>query len=299
MNNIDFSRFGIKPESIKKRGSISVITTKDKKYVVKKNKRKIDSFNYLLSRNFNNFPNIYTEVNDDYFITDYIEELNIPKEQKLEDIVYLASILHTKTTFYKQVDDDYIKNIYESILDKLNSLYQYYTELQNIIEMEVYMSPANYLLIRNISMIYLSLRKAHEYLEKWYSVIKEEKKVRFSYIHGNLDESHLIENDDLYLVSWDKSRIDLPIYDIETLYKNNYMDINLENLLSIYESKYQLKKEEYYLLLTHLLIPDKIEIDQEEYLKTKKTTHMMLYLDRILLYLENDTKKTNYYQNHQ
>lgn len=290
--------YNIKPQSIKYRGSASIITTNDKKYVMKKINRKIDPFDYLLTRNFNNFPKIYSNIEDEIELVDYIEEKETPLEQKLEDLVHLTSILHTKTTFYKTVDDDYIKNIYESIINKQEKMMNYYNELQNMIELEVYMSPANYLLIRNISLIYLALRKSRELIEKWYQIIIESKKIRYAYIHGNLEESHLIESNDLYLISWDKSRVELPIYDIETLYRKNYQNITLTNILEIYQSKYQLKKEEYYLLISILLIPDKIDFNQAEYPRTKQVTNLILYMDKTLTALENNSNKPNNYRDH-
>ena len=290
--------FNIKPKSIKKVGSASIITTDNKKYVIKKNSRKADSFDYLQSRNFNNFPKVYSGVDDEVELMDYVSDNFTPKEQKLEDLVYLDSILHTKTTFYKNVDSDYKKGLYETITEKQNKLFDYYNDLQNVIELEVYMSPANYLLIRNISLIYLALRYSKEYLDMWYDIIQNDSKVRFSYIHGNLKDSHLIEGDDLYLISWDKSRIDLPVYDLENFYRNNFLDMNLEQMLNIYQSKYPLKKEELYLLIALLLIPDKIDVSLKEYPKTKEITNLILYLNKVLTYLENNTEKTNYDTNH-
>lgn len=288
----------IKPQIVKKIGSATIITTGNKKYSMKKNNRKADSFDYLQTRNFNNFPKVYSKPEDEVELTDYIEESLTPKEQKLEDLVYLDSILHTKTTFYKDVDEDYIKKIYEEVLEKQESMYQYYSELQNVIELEVYMSPANYLLIRNISIIYIALNQSRKYIDMWYSIIKENHKVRYAYIHGNLEESHLIEGNDLYFISWDHSRIDLPIYDLETLYRKSFLDISINEILEIYESKYPLKKEELYLLIALLLIPEKIDITQKEYNKVKQVTNLILYIDKTLSNLENNSNETNNYANH-
>lgn len=293
-----FDYFNIKPKSIKKKGSASIITTDDKKYVIKKNSRKADSFDYLLTRNFNNFPKLYSNIDDEVELQDYLEDRQTPLEQKLEDLVYIDSILHTKTTFYKNIDDDYKKKLYEETIQKQNHLFDYYNELQNMIELEVYMSPANYLLIRNISIIYLALRYSKEYLDKWYEMVKKDSKMRFSFIHGNLQEEHLIENDDLYLISWDNSRIDLPIYDLENIYRNNYYNVDLSDMLEIYQSKYPLKKEEYYLLIALLLIPNKIDITLDEYPKTKQTTNLILYINKVLIYLENNSNKANNHTHH-
>ncbi len=290
----------IKPHSIKKIGSATIITSSDDhKYVVKRNNRKADSFDYLQTRNFNHFPRVYSNLQDEVELTDYIEESETPKEQKLQDLVYLTSILHTKTTFYKDVDDDYIKKIYEDLLEKQTNIYQYYSDLQNMIELEVYMSPANYLLIRNISLIYMALNQSRKYIEEWYRIIRNNHKVRYAYIHGNLEESHLLEGNDLYLISWDHSRVDLPIYDLEIFYRKSFLDIGLREILEIYESKYPFKKEEYYLLLALLLLPEKIDITLKEYSRVKKVTNLILYIDKTLSFLENNSKKANHHTQHQ
>lgn len=291
--------YNIKPKSIKHKGMATIITTDNKKYVLKEVNKNQDFFNYLQLRNFNNFPNIYSSSLDKFQLTDYVEDNNIPVDQRLEDLIYLVSILHTKTTFYKNVDDDYVKEIYENTINKLNKIYKYYNDIQDMIELEVYMTPANYLLIRNISNIYLAIRQSRKYIEKWYSIIKNEHRIRCAYIHGNLSSSHLIENGDLYFISWDKSRIDLPIYDLEILYRNSFLDISLDSLLEIYQLKYPLKKEELYLLLSLLLIPDKIDLELAEYSKIKQVTNVVLYIEKILFYLKNNTNKSNYDTPHQ
>lgn len=283
----------LKPISIKHIGKITIVTTSDKKYALKKQNRKSDFYDYLLTRSFTNFPKIYSKTDDEYELMDYIEDQEIPIEQKLEDIAYISSILHLKTTFDKDVDLDYLKEIYENLINKQSHLLKYYQELQDIIEEEIYMSPSNYLLIRNISKIYVLLSKSREYLDKWYDIVKNSKNIRYSFIHGNLSDKHILENGNIYLISWDKARIDLPVYEIDTLYKNNYMNINIKEYLSIYESKFPLKKEEKYLLLSLLLIPNKIDFTLQELSKIKQVSSLVMYVDKVLRQLEGYSEKTN------
>ena len=152
-----FNKLGIEPSSIKKIGKVTIINNK---YVIKKMTRNSDFYDYLLTHNFNYFPKIYSDINDEIELMDYINETEIPNEQKLEDLTYLVSILHLNTQFDKNVDLDKIKEIYETTIDKLNELLVYYQKIQDIIEEEIYMSPANYLLIRNISTLYLAIKKS-------------------------------------------------------------------------------------------------------------------------------------------
>ena len=285
-----FDFLEIKPSTIRKIGKCSIV---NEKYIYKENKRRADYYEYLLTRNFNYFPNIYSKVDDEIELMDYIISKDVPTAQKIEDLAYITSILHLCTTFDKLIDLDSIKEIYETTTDKLDQLYNYFYDLQNQIEEELYMSPANYLLIRNMSLIYQSIALSKEYIDKWYELVKDTRNIRYSYIHGNLNTSHLLEGDKLYLISWDKSRIDLPIYDLITLYQNSYLDISLSSILKIYENKYPLKKEEKFLLFSKLLIPRKIGEYQLEFLKTKDVSDLIIYLEGLYNYLKNDSKKTN------
>ena len=62
------------------------------------------------------------------------------------DMVHLLSLLHSKTTFYREVDIDKNKKIYEDIVNDIDYLNNYYNELISLIEKDVYMSPSYYLM---------------------------------------------------------------------------------------------------------------------------------------------------------
>jgi len=281
---------GIKIQSIRKLKSQTIINNK---YIYKKMSRKSDLYDYLLTRGFNHFPRSYSKVCDEIELMDYINSKDIPKEQRLEDLVYITSILHLNTSFDKVIDIDKIKEIYENTNKKLEYIKKYYLDKQNEIEEEIYMSPSNYLLIRNISTLYKSIDLSKYYLDKWYSIVKDNTNIRYSFIHGNLKDDNILEDDNIYLISWDKSRIDFPIIDLEILYKNNYLDINIDTILSIYQNKYKLKEEEIFLLFSYLLIPSVIKKNNGEYLKTKDVSNTILYFDKTYNILKDYSKKSN------
>ena len=284
------NKLGIKIQSIRKIKSQTVINNK---YIYKKMKRKSDLYDYLQTRNFNYFPRNYSKVGDEIELMDYINSKDIPKEQRLEDLVYITSILHLNTSFDKEIDIDKIKEIYENTINKLEYLKKYYLDRQNEIEEEIYMSPSNYLLIRNISNLYKSLDLSKYYLDKWYSIVKNDSNIRYSFIHGNLKDDNILEDDNIYLISWDKSKIDFPIIDLEILYRNNYLDISLDTILSIYQKKYFLKESEKYLLFSYLLIPSVIKENNSSYLRTKEVSSIILYFDKTYNLLKNYSKESN------
>lgn len=273
-------RNGLEPKKIQKNKSSTIIETNDKKkYVLKEYtadmKRKFD---YLSSRNFNFFPASFDL--DKYNVYEYIENNDISDEERLYDIMDLISLLHTKTTRYKNIDIDDYKIIYEEIDKELNYLNSYYTELNDLIDEEIYMAPSKYLLARNISKIYSALYFCREELENWYDLVKNSTKTRVAYIHNNLELSHLLRNDNPYLISWEKSKVDLPIYDIYNLYRKYYKLTDFDVLLNNYQKRYPLKEEEIKLLFIKISIPLKIEFTKDEFSNTKKVKDLLEYLTR-------------------
>ena len=250
----------------------------DNKYAIKKkNKSLNNTFNYLLSRSFDYFPEVIKE-DDEYIYYKYIEDIKEPNEQKMVDIMILLSILHNKTTIYKELDIDEYKYIYESTSKVIAETYNYYNELMNNIDEQVYMSPSNYLIARNISLIYGTLNYAKEHIDSWYKMIENQRKTRVVTIHNNLSLDHYLKQDKPYFISWDKSKIDIPIYDLIILYKKHYLEYDFIDLLKIYLNKYPLKKEEMTLFLTLISIPDKI-------IKTNSEYKTVLEVRRIIDYI--------------
>ena len=250
-------KYNIVPTKIVKNNNVFII---DDKYVVKENKNK-DIYHYLDDRSFKYYPKIVNKVDDDYLITEYIKEEDTTDRTKIEYMIDLTALLHNKTTFYKKVDVADKKEIYEDTMKKINDIFKYYDSYMVDIESKEIYSPSEYLLAVNISIIFSSLYKAKERLDSWYENIKDKDKVRYVINHNNLDVSHFIKSDNKYLTSWDKASIGLPIYDLYNLFTKKMYDYDL--ILDSYTSSYPLLDYEKELLLIFLLIPHKIEKEDE------------------------------------
>lgn len=247
-------------------------------FVKKKKKREIDNiYNYLLSRSFDYFPEVLNE-DDEYIYYRYINDIDEPREQKMVDLVNLVSLLHNKTTFYKEVDIDNYKYIYESISKEIEDTYSYYNIVMDNIESEVYMSPSNYLIARNITIIYNALRYSKRNIDRWYKMIENSRKLRVVMTHNNLSLDHYLKNDRPYLISFDRARIDMPLNDLVSLYKKHYLDFEFSDLLKIYLSKYPLSESEMILFLTIISIPDKIPNNDSEYMRVLSIRRIIDYV---------------------
>lgn len=284
-------RNNLKTRSYRKLGKTIVVDTNIGKKVIKQ-KSNNDIYTYLESRNFTYFPNVIED--DKYEILDYEEEIETPNDQKMLDMVRLIALLHNKTTYYKEVVEDDYKKIYEDINNNIDYLNSYYTDIITIIESKEYMSPSEYLLARGISKIFNSLNYSKYEIDNWYNEIKEKRKQRYVVLHNNLDISHFIRNKGAYLISWEKSKIDIPIFDFYKLYKNNCLDYDFSSLLKEYEKDYPLLNEERKLLFILISLPDKIEFDSTEYEMCKKISKLLDYLYKtdnlISPYYSEDTK---------
>jgi hypothetical protein len=277
--------YNLKPTRYKKNGQVYFVESDGKTYAIKKkNKYKDEIYKYLDSRHFNYYPDVLND-DEEYEVTSYIEDIDYPKEQKIMDLIDLVALLHSKTTFYKEIEKDYFKKTYEDIEGNIEYLEEYYNDLIEVIEKEVYTSPSSYLLARNINLIFSSLYYAKEEIEKWYDMVQSKNRARFVVLHNNLKLEHFLKNQNSYLTSWDQSRIDIPIFDLYKLYKNHADNFDFELLLKEYEKKYPLLEEERTLLFILISIPPKLEFNDSMFDTCKIFTKEidLLYKTRLLI----------------
>lgn len=261
-------RSDLRAYSYKTIGNVIIVSTNDGKYAIKINNNKDNIFNYLNSRNFYYYPEIIKK--DKYILSRYIEDLDIPDEQRIIDLVDLISLLHSKTTHYQENMEDEYKKIYEDLSNNYEYLYEYYNDVISILDERVFYSPSEYLLSTNISLIFSSINIGKQYIENWLKIIDGKNTMRKAVVHNNLKLSHFIRNDKDYLISWDKSKIDIPIFDLYNLYNNHYSDFDFYEVLKRYESNYPLKNEERDLLFILITMPSKIEFNGTDYDKCIK-----------------------------
>lgn len=260
-----FDRNNIITKKITLKKNVKIIDTGDNKLVIKKRERNLDDlFKYLKTRSFDYFPQIIYKTTN-YDIYEYIDDVEIPKEEKALDIIRLTTMLHSKTTFYKDIDEDYYKEIYENTIERIDYLNNYYNDIASIIEKEEFMSPSNYLFIRNITKIFQALNYCKYNIDKWYDIINEKKRIRIVNLHNDLSLEHYLVGDRPCLISWNKSKKDMPIYDIIKMYKKYYLELDFCELLRNYERQYPLLPEEKILFFVFLSLPNKLEFNKTEY----------------------------------
>lgn len=273
----------LKVDKYTMKGKTMIVNTPLGQFALKKGN--LDNiYKYLLSRNFEYFPKVI-DSNEDSTIYEFVDDVKYDNEQRAFDLIHTIALLHSKTTYYKDVDIDEYKKIFEETMEKINYIYNYYMDVINIIESKIYMSPSEYLIARNISKIFSCIYFCKNELGQWYEIVKNEKRKRVVTLHNNLKLDNIIRNKSVYLIGWEYSKIDSPIYDFINFYNNYALYFDFRSLLNEYERIFPFKEEEKKLLSVLISIPSKIPNTEKEYNKVKNVRQLLdkIYKTEMLL----------------
>lgn len=282
MNKLDTIKNLYKPFRYTLKGNCTIIDSTSGSFVIKnkpKDKDLISIFNYLKSRNFNYFPDIIIDNRDDTYIYPYLEEDNVLNPEKGEDLINVVGLLHSKTSYNKEISEEVHKEIYENIKNNIDYLKDYYLKHFDLFLHDIYISPSRYEFVRNYSKINSALSFSEKELDNWYDLVKDKKSERVSLIHNNLSLDHFIRSDNNnYLISWDKAKFDTPVLDLYILYKNNFWELEFNTIYQKYLSINKLSKEEEKLLFILISLVPEIKFCDDEFECTKNMRKKLDYV---------------------
>ena len=281
MNKLEFLKSLYKPYRYTIKGSCTILETTSGNFVVKKkpkNKDLSSIFNYLKSRNFDYFPNIYGDSRDDAYVYEYVEDEDVINPQKSEDLINLVGLLHSKTSFNKEVSEETYKAIYEDIKNNILYLKDYYLKYYELFIKEIYMSPSKYQFVRNYSKIISALNFSENELDNWYSLVSNKKNERISLIHNNLSLDHYIRSDKDYLISWDKAKFDTPVLDLVKLYQNNFWELEFSTIFQKYLGVASLSEHEQKLFFVLISLVPEIKFTDNEFECCKEMRKQLDYI---------------------
>jgi hypothetical protein len=274
-----------RPFKITKKNSVYIFNTMEGNFVVKESP-KIDYkelYKYLLSRSFNYIPNLSLDSRDDVVVFEYCEDYDIDCNQKILDMIYIVGLLHSKTSYYKDVTIDKYKEIYENIKNNLLYVENYYDKAFNEYLESYYNSPSEYLFLRSYSIIYGAFRYCYDTLDSWFKIVSSNLRERVCLIHNNLKLEHFIRNNDSYLISWDNYIVDTLVLDLFKLYKEEWDNVSFLEVIESYNSVNQMLEEERMLFDLLISIPYVVHLDGDEF-------EVCYNLKRLVTYLEKTSK---------
>ncbi len=280
MNSIELLSKIYKPYKVTIKNSCRILNCTSGNYVIKEKKEKNikDLYQYLSSRSFLYFPKLISDNRENINVFEYVEDLSLDDEQKLYDLINVVSLLHSKTSYYKEITNDKLKTIYENLMGRVSFMEEYFNNLIFEMEDNVFVSPSHNLLLVNSTKIFESIVFLKKEIDEWYKLSVDKNKMRVSLVHNNLSLEHYIKNKDDYLISWDNYVIDTPILDIVKLYKRTYLKMDFSEPLKLYMEKFPLNEEEKKLLFIMLVLPEEINFSESE---LKNVYTVRKYLDYV------------------
>ena len=263
------------------KNSVLILDTDKGKYVIKEKKsnRKKEIYDYLLSRGFPFFLYPESYINDKYEVYPYINEVSTLKEEKAVHLINVLSELQIRTTTYKEYTLDEIKELYEEKNKQINTLINYYNDLEEAFSTKVYPSSYERLYLVNASKVYNTLLYSKELVEKWYLSVIQNKKKRLVLLHNHLSLDHFLDCKDAKIINFDYASYGSPVYDFSYFYKKHYYELDMFSLFKIYQHRYTYTYEEMLLLFIQIIIPIKVKLTNNNLENTLAFHKLISYID--------------------
>jgi len=165
----------------------------------------------------------------------------------------------------------------------------YYLDLQDYIESLDFPTPAQYLLLKNISRFYSLLRFSKEKLENWFR--DDNKNIREVLLIKDVNLSNFRVGEKNYFVDFKKAEKGLVIYDLVDFYKNVAVDLDFASLFNYYNSRYQLNRAEMNLFYSLIAIPEKISFFKKNYEDTVRVRKVVDYVNVTISFVSEKYEK--------
>lgn len=258
------SKYDIRTKKLTYLDNYVIINSDQSNYLLKmKDSDKEHLFNYLNQVRYDYFLPIENNYNDYYELYPYYKDNITDKYIKAKELIYALAILHLKTTTYVEYNHDNFKEIYEELNIRIDNTMKYYLDLQDYLEGIEFISPAQYLLLKNISSFYQLLRIAKNNLENWFSI--ENRNVREVLLIKNVSLNNFRVGDRSYFINYKDATKGLVVYDLISFYRKEAINVDFLSLFSFYNSKYQLAQDEVNLFFAVICIPERVVFTKNNY----------------------------------
>ena len=170
-----------------------------------------------------------------FYLTDYVKTIPLPLEQQINYYIELLNKLHAQTQLEVDVSDDELQRIYSKDYKRLKNSYDYLQKSIEECELQRERSPYDWYFMMVYPMLYTMLHHAHDELKKFYDLIKRDKKMPVSLIHGDVNVANLLVTEkSTYLINFEKSMFSIASLDIYYFLENYHVVPGMHSIISDY-----------------------------------------------------------------
>lgn len=238
---------------------------------------KIDFFVYPLKNIYGRYVSNFETVN--FIVLPWIEEhTSMMKDLKLKFFLNSIAELHNKSFYTAKVNEKFLKETYDFIANKIDTISEYIESYIGKIERLEYKSPSQWIFLLNYPMYIDSINKANKYLESFKEKSETKTSVRLAITYNDFDYSHiLIKNQKI--VGIENVEITSPIYDVfYTFSCLNEMNVDTKMYYEEYFNKFILDDYEKDWLLSLLFIPKISNLSLDETENIMEVTNSLNYI---------------------
>ena len=197
-----------------------------------------------------------------FYLTDYVQTIPLPLEQQIHYYIELLGKLHAETALEVDVRDDELQRIYNKDYKRLQDSYDALQKNMEAFELRQDRSPFEWYFMMVYPMLYTMLHHAHDELKKFYDLIKKDKKMPISLIHGDVNVANLLVTEkSSYLINFEKSMFSISSVDMCLFLENYHQVPGLHSIILDYVKNEKVQALRHYFFFRSLCI-DLEELNQ-------------------------------------
>ncbi|WP_099158665.1 hypothetical protein [Virgibacillus ndiopensis] len=204
---------------------------------------------------------LFKEVDGEfYYITPWLLQKKENQKQEFEVLYKTIGAIHENT---KQP----VSNNIEKVRDQFKQYQAYCTNIKSRLlsyvetfEKNRYMSPFELLVCSQFRDLDLFLNELNRRIDYFMDELNEQSDWNISLCHKQLNTSHVLQSDTIYITNWEGAQFDNAVVDLSIYLKNQvkYYDQPAEQIIDsfpVYLEKNKLTNSELYLLCIYLFDP--------------------------------------------
>ena len=149
------------------------------------------------------------------YLTDYVEQVPMPLENRVRDYAVVLSELHNSTKVTVDKNDDEISWLYAEDYRRIEENFTLLEKLMEQSEMKLSRSPFEWQMMMMYPLLYGMYRRSDESLKRFYRLLGRKKKMPMAMIHGDVNVANILPSmKRTYLINFEDSRFAMPSVDM-------------------------------------------------------------------------------------
>ena len=256
-----------------------------------------NKYEFLINQGINNilYPNlnknrkyITTNINSNYYVSDYIENKRIMEDQAAATMFNSLNLLHDNTSIKRQLSVMKAKPKFEEISKQLDYKFRLLENFIRNFETRA-INKYSYIVLEKYQIILKAKNELINLQKKIILAIKDKESVDYVFLHNNPKIDHLIMNrGSSYLTSIDYGKIGIDSLDLAKFYiENNHLNLDFKKI--IYDDYLSNRSDFYYHYFCYLVLfiyIKRIDIHNFDFMSMEKFVHnaeeIKFFLDNFL-----------------